>query len=253
MNDYTDPNDYPVDSRGLVFTFAFFTPKHLGQGQYYLMTIKDKDGNAFDGSATYRLNVPANAPVNLYWSATIYDRAAHALIRNMPRASRSSQNVGLQKNANGSVDVYFGPIRPTAKPLIGCQPALAVSLKFCSNSTDRLGRYSTRHGRCQILNRSRRTRRSEAMRNFLWVGTLFAVICLATSARAQLAVSPSPGWGVALRPGPDTRVKITDAYAALVARCLLLGVADDQHLQSKTCRQGRSRLRQGWPSTDCAT
>jgi hypothetical protein len=115
MNDYIDANDYPVDSRGLVFTFAFFTPKHLGQGQYYLMTIKDKDGNAFDGAATYRLNVPANPPVNLYWSATIYDRATHALIRDMPRASRSSQNVGLQKNDDGSVDVYFGPKAPEGK------------------------------------------------------------------------------------------------------------------------------------------
>jgi hypothetical protein len=56
------------------------------------------------------------------------------------------------------------------------------------------------------------------MRNSLWVGTLFAVVCLATSVRAQLAVSPSPGWGNALRAGPDTRVKITDACAALVAR-----------------------------------
>jgi hypothetical protein len=113
--DYADPNDYPVDSRSLVFTFAFFSPKHLGQGQYYLMTIKDKDGNAFDGAARYRLNVPANPPVNLYWSATIYDRATHALIRDMPRASRSSQNVGLQKNADGSVDVYFGPKAPDGK------------------------------------------------------------------------------------------------------------------------------------------
>jgi hypothetical protein len=115
MNDCSDPNDYPVDSRGLVFTFAFFTPKHLGQGQYYLMTIKDKDGYAFDGAATYRLSVPANAPVNLHWSATIYDRATHALIRNMPRASRSSQNVGLQSNADGSVDIYFGPQAPNGK------------------------------------------------------------------------------------------------------------------------------------------
>jgi hypothetical protein len=47
---------------------------------------------------------------------------------------------------------------------------------------------------------------------------LFAVVCLATSVQAQLAVSPSPGWGDALRPEPDVRVKITDAYAALVAR-----------------------------------
>jgi hypothetical protein len=115
MSDYSDPDNYAVDSRGLVFTFAFFTPKHLGEGQYYLMTIKDKDGNAFDGAATYRLNVPANPPVNLYWSATIYDRATHALIRNMPRASRSSQNVGLQKNDDGSVDVYFGPKAPEGK------------------------------------------------------------------------------------------------------------------------------------------
>jgi hypothetical protein len=114
-SDYADPNDYPVDDRGLVFTFAFFTAKHLGQGQYYLMTIKDKDGNALDGAATYRLDVPANPPVNLYWSATIYDRATHALIRDMPRSSRSSQNVGLQKNADGSVDVYFGPKAPDGK------------------------------------------------------------------------------------------------------------------------------------------
>jgi hypothetical protein len=34
------------------------------------------------------------------------------------------------------------------------------------------------------------------MRHSLWVGTLFAVVCLATSVRAQLAVSPSPGWAV---------------------------------------------------------
>jgi len=33
--------------------------------QFYLMTIKDKDGNSFDGGNTYRLTVPANAPVKL--------------------------------------------------------------------------------------------------------------------------------------------------------------------------------------------
>jgi hypothetical protein len=114
-DDYADTDHYPVDERGLLFTFAFFTPKHLGQGQYYLMTIKDRDGKPFDGAAAYRLNVPANPPVNLYWSATVYDRAIHALIRDMPRASRSSQNVGLQKNADGSVDVYFGPKAPAGK------------------------------------------------------------------------------------------------------------------------------------------
>lgn len=94
---------------------GFFSPKHLGAGQFYLMTITDKEGKDFDGSNTYRLNVPANAPVTQYWSATAYDRATHALIRKQPYSSRSSQNVGLQKNADGSVDVYFGPKAPAGK------------------------------------------------------------------------------------------------------------------------------------------
>ena len=79
------------------------------------MTIKDKDGQAFDGGNTYRLTVPANAPVNQYWSATVYDRATHALIRDMARAGRSSQSPGLQTNADGSVDIYFGPKAPAGK------------------------------------------------------------------------------------------------------------------------------------------
>ena len=79
------------------------------------MTIVDKDGKPLDGGSTYRLHVPANAPVKLYWSATVYDRATHALIREMPWSSRSSNTPGLQKNADGSVDVYFGPKAPAGK------------------------------------------------------------------------------------------------------------------------------------------
>jgi hypothetical protein len=109
---FTDPDSYPVDSRGLAFSYAFFSAKHLGQGQFYLMTIKDKAGQSFDGAATYRLHVPAHAPVRQYWSATAYDRTTHALIRYQSRSSRSSQNPGLQKNDDGSVDIFFGPAAP---------------------------------------------------------------------------------------------------------------------------------------------
>jgi len=59
--------------------------------------------------------VPAGAPVEQYWSVTAYDRQTHALIRNMPRASRSSQIPELQKNADGSIDIYFGPVAPKGK------------------------------------------------------------------------------------------------------------------------------------------
>ena len=115
MTNFADPNEYAVEGRGLAYSYAYFSAKHLGAGQYYLMTIVDKEGEPLDGANTYRLNVPANPPVKLYWSATAYDRATHALIRDMKWSSRSSNTPGLQKNADGSVDVYFAPKVPEGK------------------------------------------------------------------------------------------------------------------------------------------
>lgn len=112
---FTRRNSYPVDSRARAYSMGFFSAKHLGSGQFYLMAIKDKDGKDLDGASAYRLNVPAHVPVAQYWSATAYDRATHALIRDQKWSSRSSQSTGLQKNADGSVDVYFGPKAPAGK------------------------------------------------------------------------------------------------------------------------------------------
>jgi hypothetical protein len=112
---FANPDSYPVDGRGVTYTMAFFSTKHSGVGQYYLMTIKDKAGQSLVGASTYRLNVPANAPVRQYWSATVYDRATHAFIRDMSRLGRSSQSPGLQRNPDGSVDIYFGPRAPAGK------------------------------------------------------------------------------------------------------------------------------------------
>ncbi|HVS37694.1 MAG TPA: DUF1214 domain-containing protein, partial [Gemmataceae bacterium] len=112
---YANPDKYPVDVRGLTYTYGFIGIKRLGTAQTYLMAIKDKDGHAFDGGKTYRLTVAANAPVKQYWSATAYDRATHALIRDLSRASRASNSTEVQKNADGSVDIYFGPKAPEGK------------------------------------------------------------------------------------------------------------------------------------------
>ena len=60
--------------------------------------------------------MPPKAPVEQYWSATAYDRETHALIRGdvALRASRRTTRT-VQKNADGSVDVYFGPKAPDGK------------------------------------------------------------------------------------------------------------------------------------------
>lgn len=109
---YDEPEAYPVDLRGVAYSYAFVGLKRLGTGQFYLISIKDKAGHDFDGSQTYRLSVPAGVPVQQYWSLTAYDRETHALIRNMDRAGRSSQIADLKKNRDGSVDIFLGPKAP---------------------------------------------------------------------------------------------------------------------------------------------
>jgi hypothetical protein len=109
---FPDPNIYMVDERGLLFSFIFFTPRRLGQGQFWTMTHKDKSGAPLVGEASYRLRVPPDAPARQFWSITLYDRLTHAFIPNMPSTSRSSVTPGLRRNRDGSVDLFFGPRPP---------------------------------------------------------------------------------------------------------------------------------------------
>jgi hypothetical protein len=115
QNGFSDPDIYPVDARGLTYSYAYIGFKKLGAGQFYLISIKDKDGNALNGGKTYKLTVPPDVPIEQYWSVTLYDRETHALIKNMDRASRASNASDVRKNADGSVDIYFGPKAPEGK------------------------------------------------------------------------------------------------------------------------------------------
>ena len=132
QSSYADPDDYPIDARGLAYSYAYIGIKRLGAGQMYLISIRDKDGDAFDGAKNYCLTVPPNAPVEQYWSVTAYDRERHTLIRGMSRASRSSQIPEMQKNANGSIDIYIGPKAPAGKEAnwLPTDPARKFELMF---------------------------------------------------------------------------------------------------------------------------
>jgi len=115
LNSFHTPDSYPIDNRAVIYMMAFFSARHIGESQYYLMTTRDKNGKPLDGKQTYRLRVPANAPVTQYWSMTVYNRDTHTFIRNAQWLGRSSQTPGLQKNADGSVDLFFGPAAPAGK------------------------------------------------------------------------------------------------------------------------------------------
>jgi hypothetical protein len=114
-HNYENGDIYPMDSRAFLYYAAFSSVKHPGAGQFYLFLSRDSNGAPFDGSANYRLTVPPNAPVRQYWSLTLYDFETHALIREVPYASRASNSPGLKTNADGSVDLFLGPEPPAGK------------------------------------------------------------------------------------------------------------------------------------------
>ncbi len=114
-NKFADPNEYGLDGRAVMYHMAYFSPKVLGAGQFYLVGIDDREGKALEGNKTYRLTVPPNAPIEQYWSVTAYDRETHALITGVSRPSLASNDTTVQKNPDGSTDVYFGPAAPAGK------------------------------------------------------------------------------------------------------------------------------------------
>src|SRR5262245_41730378 len=60
----------------------------------------------------YVPRVPANAPVAAFWSVIVYDVSTRALIANKQQIADKSSRMDLDKNEDGSVDIYIGPDKP---------------------------------------------------------------------------------------------------------------------------------------------
>jgi hypothetical protein len=91
---------------------AAMAPKRPGPSSAYLSAYKDMTGEWLDCGRSYRLRVPSDPPVKLFWSVTVYDVGTRALILNEQKIADRSSRMDLRKNADGSVDIYCSPKAP---------------------------------------------------------------------------------------------------------------------------------------------
>ena len=88
-----------------------------GKGSRYQTTYKDADGNYFDGAKTYKVHMPPEVPVALFWSVTVYDAWTRSELQSQPYPTVSSQSdPAPETNSDGSVDIYFAADQPDGVP-----------------------------------------------------------------------------------------------------------------------------------------
>jgi hypothetical protein len=107
VDDYFD-----ADSRAIALASFFCPPVKLGLRLYYLGAFDDADGHPLHGDNTYRLHVPADVPVKQFWSVTVYSKETAALFRESTHVALGSVSPSVQKNEDGTTDIYFGPEAP---------------------------------------------------------------------------------------------------------------------------------------------
>ncbi|MBO3275645.1 DUF1254 domain-containing protein [Pseudomonas schmalbachii] len=95
--------------------FAMFGPIVPPGPHVYMKSYETGKGEALDGGHTYRLTIPADAPARDFWSVDAYDSATGGFIREAKVVGLDSYNQKLKANADGTVDLYFGPKPPAGK------------------------------------------------------------------------------------------------------------------------------------------
>ncbi len=120
---FNGEDNYTMNSDARVmfhYPYTAVTPAmakpRIGIGSDYGIAYVDAAGQPFDGSKTYKVNLPANPPIKDFWSLTVYDSQTRSMLQSerQPPALDSIQNEP-KTNDDGSVDIYFAPEAPAGQ------------------------------------------------------------------------------------------------------------------------------------------
>lgn len=106
-----------IDLRAFMYYMALgnspaMMAKNVGAGSQYLWAYRDADGDFLDGARSYRLRIPTDVPINDFWSVLVYDALSRSELRNSQPFPSVNMYGHPAVNADGTIDVYFGPEMP---------------------------------------------------------------------------------------------------------------------------------------------
>ena len=106
-----------LDERSQFFYSAFGTSagmvgSYVGKGSKYINSYTDNKREFLHGENAYRLVLPSDVPVKDFWSLTVYDVDTRSMLKNGTRFPNIDSYRDLKTNADGSIDLYFGPKAP---------------------------------------------------------------------------------------------------------------------------------------------
>ena len=106
---YEYPSYFDYHARGALYYAIITSVKNYGSATFYLDCAETADGEWLDGGKNYKLVMPPNVPVRDFWAITTYDLQTASYLRDIEPSSIDSNMKDVKKNADGSVDIYFGP------------------------------------------------------------------------------------------------------------------------------------------------
>jgi hypothetical protein len=121
-----------------------------GGKSQYLSAAKDRSGEWLDGGKTYRLTIPANPPVKEFWSILMFDNLARSIIQTDTNKAGGSSYDKLQKDADGSIDLWFGPEAPVEKGSNWVKTLAGEEWFAYFRAYSQTEVFSPRHGNCRI-------------------------------------------------------------------------------------------------------
>jgi len=100
----------------IVVTPAMAAAPGPGKGSEYVFASLDSKKRILEGSKNYKMSLPPNVPVADFWAITLYDTQTRSQLQTDQQfPTLDTYTKGLQKNADGSYTIYFGPKAPEGK------------------------------------------------------------------------------------------------------------------------------------------